>query len=73
MPTFFRLIIYNFIIFFFALNKEKKWESGHKLLKPSNCNGFSLPTFKIKTGKSPLFLTKSDHAFEISSKKVTKI
>ena len=63
MPTFFRYL-YIFLIFFLRVNKKKKWESGQRALKPSDCNGFSLPTFILKVGKSPLFLAKSGHELE---------
>jgi hypothetical protein len=56
---FFSPVIYNFNVFFFALNKRKKWESGQKTRKTLRPNGFRLPTFEIKPGKNPLFLGKT--------------
>lgn len=52
---FFLPLIYIFVIFF-ALNKEKKWESGQKTRKALCRNGFRLPTFQKFLGKNPLFL-----------------
>lgn len=58
-PLFSLNYIYFILFFFSRINKEKKWESGQRALKPSNCNGYSLPTFILKVAKSPLFLAKN--------------
>ena len=64
MATFFAHLLY-ILLFFFAFNREKKWESGHKPRKPAWLTGILLATFVFKSGqkvgKWPQIWPKTPH------------